>query len=521
MAVQPKEEVRWGLVAEVITAFEHAVMLARGISAEEQARIDADPQHRFDKLREAESRTVPREDMEAAYEIAGEVRKLFAEWQSRYSTVRWPGDLEMGVRITMNDASAATKHLVEQTGEILQGAPPGAGQVRSLRGGWPLIWVRSLNAVFEPLQIIEGELLLADSALGRVREFLNEYYDALLTDIPVVGEVVMAYEAVIGYQVVGGRKLAPLEQVLTAVGLILPFAVSALVKAAPRIAIALRAFRVNLARRIPKSTYAQLERFTADMVIGLRSLPRDSFENFLKILRLVEPLSPRQSKDLAFFLSRLDYASRLAQWLRIIEKRVGKDLKGVHILMRPAKDLLKEQEPAMMEKLSRLSGKPVVNLPEMHPRDYEGLLENMAKTPKARMPQVKGVKYADTVWGGEFAELYQVELGTNWDAVRETIASKGKQASTLVVTNGPKSTVDLVSMITHRFWSWPKANYIDKVVILFENSYQVIERPARYISLDPKAYLITRAIVGDPAHLIRTAQEVEQAQEAERAGAKR
>jgi hypothetical protein len=519
MAVRPEHEVRWGLVAEALTGYKHAVMLARGIDAAEQAQLDQE--HDTGKLRERESRSVAREDMEAAHAIASEVRQLFVEWQNRYSTVRWPGRLEFGVRTTMNAASDATKHLVAETRQILDGSPPGAGQVRSLLGGWPLIWVQYLYLAYEPLQIIEGEVPLAESAIAQAAEFVNDYDDFVLTVFPVVGEVVLAYEAAFGSQLVGGRKLSTLERVVDVVGLILPYALGALVKEAPKVGIAFRRFRVNLVRLIPKSAAAQLDRFTADMVIGLRSLPKESFEKFLRIIRVAGPLTPDQAKSINFFMSRIDYASRLAQWLQIIERRVGKELKGVHVLLRPAKVGLKAHEQAMMEKLSRLTGKPVVAIPEIHPREYEELLRKMTTTPEAALPQVTGVKYPDTVWNGELAELYQVEGGTSEKVLRKTIADKGKQASTLVVTNGPNSTFNLPSLFDQRFWSWPEGQYVNKVVILFDQSVRIIERPARYITMDPKTYLITRALTGNPAHLVRTAEEVGQAEEEEKKGAKR
>lgn len=512
MAVQPKPEVRWGLVADVLTGYEHAVLLARGIDAEEQAQLDR--QHDAGKVRERESRTVAREDMEAAHEIAVEVRALFVEWQNRYFSVPWPGFLEFGIRTTMNSASDATKHLVAETRQILDGSPPGAAQVRSLLGAWPLIWVQWVNAAYNPLQIIEGELALSETAIGQVGELLDDITEFVLSMVPVAGEFILGFEAVHGFSPTRShRPLSTLERVLAVVGLVLPPVLGALVKEIPRVGIALREFRVNLARKIPNSTAAQLDRFTADMVIGLRSLPKDSFNNFLEILRVVGGLSPKQAVKLSFFLSRIDYASRLAQWLQIIEKRVGKGLQGVHVLMRPAKAVLKDQEPAMMEKLSRLTGKPVVAIPEMHPRDYEPMLEKLAADPTTKMPQVDGVKYADTVWGDEFAELYQVEVGKDWDNVREAIAKKGKQASTLVVTNGPKSSIDLASVINHRFWSWPKAQYYNRVIILLDNSVQIFERPARYITIDPKTYALTRALIGNPAQMIKTVNEVEQAEE--------
>lgn len=514
MASQVKTQVRWGLVAEALSGYRHAVLLARGIDAAGQAQLDQE--HDPDKVRKRESPTVAREDMEAAHAIAVEVRALFVEWNNRYSTVPWPGLLEFGIRAAMNSASSATRQLVDETRQILDGSPPGAGQVRSLLGAWPLIWIQWVDAAYEPLQIVEGELPLSETAIGQVGDVLNDITDFVLTMIPVVGEFVLSYEAVYGFQFAGGRKLSTLEQVLAVVGLVLPAVLGALVKEAPKAEIAFRNFRVNLVRLMPKTAAAQLDRFTADMIIGLRALPKEAFEKFLGILRIPGKLTPKQANSLNFFLSRIDYASRLAQWLEIIERRVGKGLQGVHILMRPVKAALKPQEIPMMEKLAKLSGKPVVNIPEMHPGGYEQMLGELVTDPGAKMPQVQGVKYADTVWGDEFAELYQVEVGEKADNVRKTLADKGKQASTLVITNGPKSTLDLVALIDKRFWSWPEGQYINKVVVLLDQSLQILERPARYITMDPQTYAVTRLLTGNPVHLLTTVGEVHHAQDLEK-----
>ncbi|MEU4925243.1 pre-toxin TG domain-containing protein [Streptomyces yokosukanensis] len=512
MAVQAKPEVRWGLVAEALTCYKHAVLLARGIDAAEQAQLEQDP----GKLRERESRaTVPREDVEAAYQIATEVRRLFVEWQERYYTVPWPGLVELGVRVTMNSASAATKHLVEETRRILDGSPPGAGQVRSLYGAWPLIWVQWLYAAYDPLRIIEGELPLSETAIGQVGELFNDVTDFVLTMIPAVGEWVLAYEAGTGHQFAGGRKLSPVERVLAAFGLVLPAAIGALVKEAPRVGVVLRNFRVNLARSIPGSAASRLDRFTADMVIGLRALPKESFDKFLRIIRITKALSADQEKAVNFYLSRIDYASRLAQWMRIIEKKFGTGLTGVHALERPPNLVVGPHEQAMMEELSRLSNKPVVSVPEMHPRDYDDFVRKLAADPQTKMPQVKGVKYADTVWGSEFAELYQVQEAKAGENVLDAIKKrgKGKQASTLVVQNGPGMTHDLPSLFDNRFWCKPDFQWINKIVVIEANALKVIERPVRYITMDPQVYALTRLLTGNPAHLIKTVEEVDQAEE--------
>ncbi|MFF8731397.1 pre-toxin TG domain-containing protein [Streptomyces sp. NPDC015171] len=514
------EEVRWGLVAEALTSYKHAVMLARGITAAEQAEIDRSP-NRTERLRERESRTVPREDMEAAHLIATEVRSLFTEWQSRYSTVPWPGHREFAVRTTMNAASDATRHLADETRRILDGSPPGAGQVRSLRGAWPLVWLQWLYTAFEPLQVIEGELPLPEAAIGRPDEVLHDFAEFVLSAVPVVGEFVLSYEAVIGRQLVGGRKLSKPEQLLAFLGLVIPPVLGALVKQVPRVGgIVLRNFRVNLARRIPGSVAARLDRFTVDMVIALRSFPKESFEKFLGIIRIAGKLTPEQQTSLNFYVSRLNCASRLAQWLRIIERDLGAGFSDVRALKRPPNVVVLPHERAMMEDLSRLSGKRVVSLPELHPQDYDGFVRNLATDPAAKMPQVKGVKYSDTVWGDEFAELYRVERAKSEKNILRAIreAGKGKQASTLVVTRAPNVSLDLPTVFGDRFWGNPQFQWIDKIVILQDGTIKVIARPVRYITMDPRVYVLTRVLVGNPAHLVRTAEEVLRAEAEEKKG---
>ncbi|GHE05752.1 hypothetical protein [Streptomyces alanosinicus] len=509
-------EVRWGLVAEALTSYKHAVMLARGITAAEQAEIDRSP-NRVALLRERETRTVPREDIEAAHLIAVEVRALFVEWQNRYYTVPWPGHREFGVRLTMNAASDATRHLEEQTRQILDASPPGAGQVRSLRGAWPLVWLQWLYSAFEPLQVIEGELPLPEAAIGRPDGVLHDFAEFVLSMVPVVGEFVLAYEVVMKRQLVGGRELSKPEQLMAFLGLVIPPVLGALVKQIPRAGVALRNFRVNAARRIPGSVAANLDRFTVDMVIALRSFPKDAFENFLRMIRMVEKLTPEEQTAFNFYVSRLNLSSRLAQWLRIIERDLGKGFTDVRALKRPPNVLVEPHERAMMEELSKLSGKRVVSIPEMHPQDYDAFVRDLARNPEAKMPQVNGVKYADTVWGDEFAELYRVERAKSVKNVLRNIkdVGKGKQASTLVVAKTPNVTFDLPSIFGDQFWPNPRFQWIDKVVILQDGAIKILERPVRYITMDPRVYATTRVLLGNPAHLVRTAEEVLQAEQEE------
>ncbi|TDD67049.1 pre-toxin TG domain-containing protein, partial [Actinomadura rubrisoli] len=515
MAARPDAEVRWGLVADTITFFEHAVVLARGVTAEEQAAINAEPdiRRRLERLRRLESRTVPRADMEAAHAIAREVRRLYVEWQNQYFMVRWPATVEINVRAVMNAAADATKHLMDETRQILDGSRPGVVQVRSLLGAWPLIWIQWLNAAYEPLQIIEGELALADSAVGRAAEVYRDIADFVASTVPLVGEFVLSYEAGIGYQFVGGRKLTTTERVLAVVALAIPPALGALVKAAPRVGIALRNFKVNLARLIPKAAAERIERFSADMIIGLRALPRESFDKFLRLLATRGPLTATQAAEIQFFMSRIDYVSRLAQWMRIIEKRLGKGFNGLHELPRPLQNPMKPHEPEMIEKLHKLTGKRVIVLPEMVPGDYEALAAKLLSKPRTPIPhQVDGVKFADIIWGEEFAELYQVS-GNSTERILKAISSKGKQASTLVISRAPESKLDLVALIDERFWARPENGYVDKVVLLLDQGLRIIERPVAHFSLNSKTYAMLRAIIGNPGVLVRIVEDVLKAQE--------
>ncbi|MEV5872705.1 hypothetical protein AB0L75_00450 [Streptomyces sp. NPDC052101] len=59
-------------------------------------------------------------------------------------------------------------------------------------------------------------------------------------------------------------------------------------------------------------------------------------------------------------MSRIDYASRLAQWMRIAERDPGKGFTDVRALTRPPNVPIGPHERAMMEELNRLSNKPVV-----------------------------------------------------------------------------------------------------------------------------------------------------------------
>ncbi|MFI2758621.1 hypothetical protein ACH5A3_07065 [Streptomyces echinatus] len=422
----------------------------------------------------------------------------------------------------MSAASDATRHLVEETGRILDGSPPGAGQVRSLLGAWPLVWLQWLYTAFEPLQVIEGELPLPEAAIGRPDEVLHDFAEFVLSTVPVIGEFVLGYEVAFRRRLVGGRGLSEPERLMAFLGLVLPPVLGALVKQVPKVGgVLLRNFRVNLARRIPGSVAAKLDRFTADMVIALRSFPKESYEKFLGIIRVVGRLAPEQETALNFYVSRLNLTSRLAQWLRIIERDLGTAFTDVRALKRPPNVVVAAHERAMMEDLSRLSNKRVVSVPEMHPQDYDEFVRNLAVDPQTKMPQVNGVKYADTIWGHEFAELYRVERAGKAENILKAIKKngKGKQSSTLVVTNAPQVSYDLPSLFDNRFWAKPDFQWIDKVVILQGNALRIIERSVRYITMDPKVYALTRLLTGNPAHLVRTAEEVVRAGEEEKKSA--
>ncbi|WP_141717781.1 hypothetical protein [Nocardia altamirensis] len=461
-----------------------------------------------DNLRGPESRTVPRADMAAAGEIAKEVRTLIRGWRSRAELMRWPGVMAFNVTSVLDAAAAATGHLDATIREILGGSPPDAAQVRSIAGGWPPIWVQQLNVAFEILQITAGERPLAGSELAKAAEFTNEVHDFVLTVIPGIGEVVLAFEAVSGYQVVGFRQLSATEQAWAAFGLILPRVLNPLVNVGVRAVVTTRrAIAVVLARLLPTVGAAQITRFSLGMAIGLRVLPPEAFVKFLKLLKLAGKLTSTQTSDINFFLARIDYGARLAQWLRIVEKRLGPGFKGVHELPRPKQVKLKDYEPEMMEALSKATGKRVVALPEVLPHDYEPLVAKLASEPKAKMPQVQGVKYPDFLWGNEFCELYKVET-SNVEAALKYIAGKGKQASTLVVTADAKSTVNLVELVDARFWAWPQAGYVDRVVVLVGNGVKILDRPSRYFSLNPTAYAATRLMIGNPGKLIEAAEAI-------------
>src|SRR5882672_4909368 len=172
-------EYQWGLVADTIADFEHAVALARGT---------ADP-------RSPEAATVPRTDMTAAAAIAREVRLLVVEWRGGIDSVRWPAVMMESVRYILAGAVDAARGLESATRDILAASPPNTAHVRSVAGGWPPIWARQLGDAFETLDIIVGERPLAGSAIAAAAETTESAQDALLTLIPIVGEVVLAFEA--------------------------------------------------------------------------------------------------------------------------------------------------------------------------------------------------------------------------------------------------------------------------------------------------------------------------------------
>ncbi|MFF9768080.1 hypothetical protein ACF1GT_15915 [Streptomyces sp. NPDC014636] len=67
-----------------------------------------------------------------------------------------------------------------------------------------------------------------------------------------------------------------------------------------------------------------------------------------------------------------------------------------------------------------------------------------------------------------------------------------------------------------RYFQW-----INKIVILRDGAVQVIERPVRRITMDPRVHVLTRVLTGNPAHLVQTAEEVIQAEEEKKRAAER
>ena len=300
MTEAEEEPVTAGRVAAVIATFEHALALARGT-------------HR---ATDKEQPTVPRADMAAAHALTKAVYATVRDWRSRAETVRWPFFERVRMLGLIDAAASAARNAEIQMRLALQSGPPGTDPVRSLRGGWPPVWLTWLAAAQQPFEIIVGERPLEGSDIDLMGE--TDAHGILLA-IPVLGPLVLAFEASSGHSVTNWRRLTTTERTLSVVMIFLPLIVAAAVRGTVRAAvITRRAVLVALAQRGVFATMRGPGRtaLALRLAIGLRILPETEFQELLQLLRgtgtsRVTPAA--QLTRLNYLLTRIDYLSRAAQ----------------------------------------------------------------------------------------------------------------------------------------------------------------------------------------------------------------
>jgi hypothetical protein len=470
-----------GLVTFIIAIFEYVVALARGV----------------DDVSQPEKVTVPAADMTQAYAIGQELRRLVQELVNQFDTIRWPSLSQASARQIVLAAASATTHFEQETYQ-LKPVSPGQTEVRSLTGGNATQWVQEMRLSQYFLEILVGE-----RSTEVLQALSDQTWEYILTLTPVVGEAVLIYEAVVGQEAVGGRKLSSAERVAAGFAVILPHIISYSVKVAARagaevlivtrraVILALDDLKVykllTSARRLGKAV---------ELAVALRALPESSFNELRSLLTLVRQggaLNVKQAARLNYFFLRMLDVSRLAQWLRIIDTELGSNVVGLQKLKNVN---FKPGEEEALTLLTQHSGEPVVAVPEVLPIDYPSTA------------QYPGVTYPDGVWRGELFELRIPETSSIDQELRK-IVSKQAQASRVVVALLQRSPLDrsVIEAALPRLWGNTYFCSISEIVIVDTKGFVVHPRPDPYIV--PFMRGLLRAGLGNPKALAQIVEALQ------------
>ena len=479
----------FGLVAISIESFERAVVFARGI----------------EDIRQREKATVPGIDMMVAAAYAHSVNELVQTWRNEFDKYPW-GLAQYHARFLVDGAASAARSFdLETRLRRPQTDRELAGEVRSVEGGWPAVWINEIKIAREALEILSGERAFARSSFQTIREGLEEVAEFFGVSTPVIGEAVLIYEAVFGRSVVGNRKLSDPERAMAGFGAILPTVVSYALRAAARAGT--QVFKVTRRSVIIaleyKRVYSILETATrlpraVEIAVGLRALPEETFLEFRGLLRLVAQgavLTDKQTVRLTYFFIRIQDLSRLAQWLRIIEQELGEEFKGVQRLKGVRRDVREDKALAL---LAEKSGDPVVQLPETLPIEYP-----------TRKPLKGEAVFPDAVWRGETCDLYAPTTG-NVDTVLRQVGGKQSQTSTVVVAlldDAKLTRSDIESSVLVNLWSNPRYSGVSRVAIVDAGGLVLHNRPDK-VTL-PMMLGLLRIGLGDPKRLARDVAELQ------------
>lgn len=440
-----------GLISFIVSTFEYAIGLARGVQ----------------DIRQPEKPQVAGAEMTQAHAFAVVLNQTIHQIRDNFDTIRWPFTTLTTARTSIDAAASATSRFEQETFQLMPSSSAG-GAVHSLTGGWPARWLTDLRVAQYFLEIIVGDRGTQDLQL-----LSDQSLEFTLTATPVVGEAVLIYEAVIGRTVVGGRSLSSTDRVAAGLGVLLPAVISYSIKTAARgastaLLVTRRAvvLAIDDLKVYKLMTVAGKLAKSVEIAVGLRALPESSFNELRGLLELVRrgtALSSSQSSRLNYFFVRMLDVSRLAQWLRIIEAELGTNATGLQKL---SNVVFKPGEEEALTLLAKHSGQTVVALPETLPTDYPG------KT------AVSGVTYPDGVWNGEHFEL-RINETPNVDQEVRKIIGKQSQASRIVIAilGNSNLTKANVEAALPRVWGNTYYCSISEIAVLDASSLSVHARP--------------------------------------------
>jgi hypothetical protein len=480
-----------GGISFLIETFEYAVGLARG-----EPDID-----------KREQAVVKGLDMLVAHAYAEQIDRIFKKILWKFYMMQWsPFSREDARQFVARSADAATRFEVETRVLSPLNEQQGKGTVPSLKGGWPAIWVRTMRASRETLEVVVGERTIQQSFYQAMNDQRAEFF---WTTMPVVGECILIYEAALGKEAATGRKLSNEERAIDGLAVILPHIIE---YAGKQIAAGLKITRraVTLALDDLKiySITKSIERIprSINLALGLRILPDQYFNEFVDLLHTVKVaqelnllkfLTNKQISRLNFFVSRMRDSARAAAWLNIVGKELGSATRGGYVKMKFGVKVKPREEKGLML-LAEQSGDMVVHLPETNPGVY----------PKTSALQ--GEAHPDAVWRGELVDIYCPQKGTSDNVIADMITRKQEQAPTIVVAlldDGAFQKDDIASIVYRKIWPNPEATGVSRVVIVDKSGIRIVGRPN--IFTPPMMAGIVRMGIGDAKRLAEIYSELE------------
>jgi hypothetical protein len=175
----------------------------------------------------------------------------------------------------------------------------------------------------ETLQVVRGERPMEQSYWAAARDLRAEF---VLTSIPVVGELVLAFEFMSGKEAATGRRMSDDERAISGLFAVMPLIVSEIGGAvASGAKVTRRAVTLALDDLKIYSIWRTLQRIprSIELAIGLKVLPDKTFAELVDLLHqvkaaqrlnLLEFLTNKQLARLNYMVSRMRDASRTAMW---------------------------------------------------------------------------------------------------------------------------------------------------------------------------------------------------------------